>query len=84
MAYSIPGELKVCGQCGDPRYDDEYGCPDDNPDCTLALCGACCKPVVHFRDDGSCPDWWGESMTEEEVAERMRESAKKYCESMSL
>lgn len=74
--------LRVCGQCGDPTFDEEYSCLAD-PGCDLVLCGACSYPEVHFDDDGSCQDWWGKSMTEQERVERMQEAYKIYSESMT-
>ena len=67
-------EVRVCGQCAESMHGEEWPCPGD-PECGLALCGACSCPEVHFRDDGSCPPWWGESLTEEEIRQRMREAA---------
>ena len=72
-------EVRVCGQCSDPTYDEEYSCMADSG-CELVLCGACSCPEVHFRDDGSCPPWWGEGLTEEEQSERMQEAAEIYFE----
>ena len=66
-------QISVCGQCCVVTNDDEYGCPEDN--CDLVLCPTCSNPEVHFREDGSCPPWWGEGLTEEQVEKRMREAA---------
>ncbi len=64
---------RVCGQCSNLTYDEEYSCP--NHLCKLVLCATCSDPSVHSDDDESCPPWWGESLTEEEVAQRMREAS---------
>lgn len=61
--------VRVCGQCSNSTHGEEYSCPIDR--CGLVLCADCSDPSVHFDADENCPTWWGDSLTEEEVAQRM-------------
>lgn len=70
-------KVKVCGQCCTATGDDYYYCETDGDACTceLALCSTCSDPLVHFDENGNCPDWWGKDLTEKEVEELLQEAA---------
>ena len=70
--------VRVCGQCSEPTNGEEYSCPTDR--CSLVLCVTCSNSKIHSSPDGSCPEWWGESLTEEEQAQRMQEVAEESLE----